>query len=197
MSWGKKKKAPDIETIFIPAKQIKHSGGLKVAVYGDTETGKTHFALTFPEPIYVIDTEYGTEPLLWKQPFKDKEIYVTHVVELDKEGKVDIDRTIERVEWAMQAIVRNLPSKVEQLEPVATIVIDSVSDIWSWLIDWLDKHATRRLKDGKPMTTEFGIINDKYRNLIYAAISRAAHVVLTAKMDDEWIEGRRTGRKKK
>ena len=31
--------------------------GLDVLVYGDSNTGKTYFASTFPEPVFFIDTE--------------------------------------------------------------------------------------------------------------------------------------------
>lgn len=48
--------------------------GLKLLVWGGPKEGKTHFALAAPEPIYLIDMDMGSLPLL-ATTFKGREIY--------------------------------------------------------------------------------------------------------------------------
>lgn len=42
------------------------------SVWGPEKSGKTHFALTFPEPLHFINFDYGLEDLMYQ--FPDKEI---------------------------------------------------------------------------------------------------------------------------
>lgn len=189
MSWGKKKqeekRKPDPKIFFVPSKELRIHG-LKIGVWGAPGTGKTHFSLTFPEPIYVIDTEYGTSKVIWKKPFSEKKIYVAEVVELNERDEVDTIKSLMKAEEAIRSLAEIFPSAREVREPRGTIVVDSVSDIWAWYVDYLDITAKRRTKDGRPMMTEFGIINDRYRALMLMLLSRAAHVVLTAKVQDQY-----------
>jgi len=96
-----KKKLPEMSEFWKPAKEIVHEQGLKILVWGREEVGKevsqnprsavlswlcrlhereglispkTYFCLSAPPPVYVVDTEFGTAPVL--RHFKDKEIYV-------------------------------------------------------------------------------------------------------------------------
>lgn len=48
--------------------------GIKVLVWGGPKEGKTHFALSAPQPVYLIDLDFGSVPLL-ATTFKDQEIY--------------------------------------------------------------------------------------------------------------------------
>ncbi len=187
MSWGKKKevKKPNPKIFFVPSKELRIHG-LKIGIWGPPGSGKTHFSLTFPEPIYVIDTEYGTSKVIWKKPFNEKEIYVAEVVVLNERDEVDTIKSLEQAEEAIRSLAEIFPSAREVRQPQGTIVVDSVSDIWAWYVDYLDITAKRRTRDGKPMMTEYGIINDRYRALMLMLLSRAAHVVLTAKVQDQY-----------
>lgn len=60
MGWNQMKQAEKVLTrddYWKGPEHIIHKAGLKVLIFGDPEVGKTHFALTFPPPIYVVDTE--------------------------------------------------------------------------------------------------------------------------------------------
>jgi hypothetical protein len=59
MTWNllEKKEEKRTEDIWLTPDKLQKKTGLKVLVWGEPETGKTHFALTFPPPVYVIDTE--------------------------------------------------------------------------------------------------------------------------------------------
>jgi len=75
VTWNKLAKVvPSFEEFWRPGSQLVHEQGLKILVWGEPEVGKTHFALTAPEPVYVVDTEYGVAPVL--RHFKHKRIFV-------------------------------------------------------------------------------------------------------------------------
>ena len=77
--------------LFTPIKEVNQRRGLKVMIWGDTECGKTYFALSFPEPIYVISTEFGVSQL--QHHFPDKDIRIMECSEpyTETPGKADED----------------------------------------------------------------------------------------------------------
>jgi len=157
---------------FFKARDTLTKKGIKVGVYGKWETGKTHFALTFPEPIHVIDTEFGCSPLLRKELFRDKEIYVFEAASLDPlTDRVDPLKSLENVEEAIATL-----ADVKE----GTIVIDTGTDIWGWIIAWLEEIATRKTDTGAPYRFEYGKANLRYRNLIIRLIAKPVHFVITA-----------------
>ena len=93
MAWDLKRvKKEEIkpEQFWKKPTEIIHKTGLKVLAWGEPEVGKTHFALTFPEPVYVVDTDLGVAPLLAKPEFRDKDIRIYDAVKLDLE-KDEVD----------------------------------------------------------------------------------------------------------
>ena len=90
------------------------------------EVGKTHFALTFPEPVYVVDTDLGVAPLLAKPEFRGKDIRIYDAVKLDLENdEVDPIGSLDMLEKALTAL-RDVK--------YGTIVIDTITDIWQWIL---------------------------------------------------------------
>jgi len=147
------KEVPDASQFWKKPSEIIHKTGLKVLIFGEPEVGKTHFALTFPEPIFVIDTEFGVAPLLSKEPFKNKDIRVFEACQLDVDTvEVDPIKSIEAVEQAITALQR-----VDK----GTIVIDSATDIWQWLVAWLEVVASRRTSSGQPYRFESACSSDR------------------------------------
>jgi len=180
---------PKPEEFFTPLQRIEHVGGLKVGIYGAPETGKTYFALTFPEPIYVIDTEFGAKKVA-RVHFPEKEIYIAEVVHIDPiTDEPDPIKSLEKVEKAIAAIASQNISK-------GTIVIDSATDIWAWITAWLEQVATRRTASGQPFRFEYGLANERYRQLIVRLLAKPVHVVLTAQEQDVYdSSGKPTGMK--
>ena len=145
--------------------------GIRIGVYGSWGVGKTHFICTFPDPIYIVDTEFGSEPVTTK--FADKkEIYTMDAVYAEN-GIIDPIKSLKLVEDALREL-----KDVEY----GTIAIDSVTNIWKWLGIWLDDVATRRYKKtGEVMRTEWGKANDRYIKMILSLLhKRNVHVVLTS-----------------
>jgi len=63
---------PKVEDLFKPIDEVEEGEGLKVLIFGKPETGKTYFALSFPEPLHVLSTEFGVKKL--RHHYPDKEI---------------------------------------------------------------------------------------------------------------------------
>ena len=145
--------------------------GVRIGVFGSWGVGKTHFVCTFPDPIYIIDTEFGSEPVTTK--FADKkEIYTMDAVYAEN-GIVDPIESLKLVEEAFKEL-----KDVEY----GTIAVDSVTNIWKWLGIWLDDVATRRYKKtGEIARFEWGKANDRYIKMILSLLhKRNVHVVLTS-----------------
>jgi len=81
MARDTRKKAPVMKLYFIDLKNEVQKSGLNILVYGGFGTGKSHFCLSAPEPIYVIDTEGGIKPLF--RNFKDKDIPIELKLDFD------------------------------------------------------------------------------------------------------------------
>ena len=147
MTWNLLKESEKkYEDFWKSPEYIVKKSGIKVLVWGPPETGKTHFALTAPEPIHVIDTEFGTYPLLCKEPFKNKDIRVFEAAQLNVESaEIDPVKSIEAVEEAI-SFLKDINE--------GTVVIDSVTDIWQWLGAWLEVTASVRTASGRPYQFE-------------------------------------------
>ena len=108
---------------------------MDVLVYGPSNSGKTYFACTCPEPIVILDTE-GRANLTKKYQFPNKNIEVVELLEVKEEfipkslsDAIDISGTIDKI---TQEIIRlNRKAKSGEIKG-GTVVIDSLTDIWSW-----------------------------------------------------------------
>lgn len=170
MSWGatgsQQKSKPSLAELF---KKAYSKGVLKVGIYGPPKTGKTFFALTAPEPIAVIDTEFGTWPVIATH-FKDKDIRVFEVNVLDDEGEIDPDQTIRQIEMAVTAIARDTE--------IRTVVLDSGTDLWSFMHMWLDRIA-KKTSIGTIVRTEWGKANARYRTIVTKLRAIDKHLIFT------------------
>jgi len=127
-------------------------------------------------------------PLLHHPEFKDKEIHVFEACVLDTETvEVDPIKSIEALEKAITSL-KSLKK--------GTVVIDSVSDVWQWLLAWLEVVATKRTQSGGIYRFEYGKANQRYRKLILRLLAQPINVVLTAHVGDVYDKsGQTTGAK--
>ena len=192
-------KEPTIEDLFTPIEQAQQRRGVKAFFWGEWKTGKSYAGLTFPGPVYVIDTEGGVAPLA--QHFKGKEIFIYNCAEPfaeppkfkhsgqedDKPFAVDPVKSLAKVEKATIAL-----SKVQG----GTVIIDSVSDIWEWIQSWLKYNAkySQSAKSGKEfmMQTEWQHANAMYRVLLDRLLTRPVNVVLTSRSAPVYQDGQIT-----
>ena len=194
-----KKAAPTAEVkttaeLFKPIDEVEEGEGLKMLIYGKPESGKTYFALSCPEPIYVISTEFGVKKL--RHHFPDKEIHLLEcnvpfaAKPVDRKGNIidtpfntDPETSLKKIEDASFAL--------EKIKG-GTVIIDSASDIWSWLSLYLGNVGERSTskKTGEEFIkgTEWAKINEAFRILINRFNSLPCHLVITARQKED-LEG--------
>lgn len=111
----------DGSSFFKPAGAAP-SKRLVASVWGPPKAGKTHLALTFPAPIYLLNLDLGLDPLLSK--FDGKTIHDARFVVDDPEDYGSVARTltnfIHAYEWALK----------EADDAAGTVVVDTASLLW-------------------------------------------------------------------
>ena len=191
--------------IFKKVGEGEKDESVRAVIFGKAGSGKTHFALTAPEPIYVIDTELGTEDLVNKvdSPFAEKDINIADVIVTVEKEKVingelkivkDVDfiKSLGLIEETVEVICSYA---MNNPEPRGTIVIDTVSEVWSWYEFWLKEEAASAFtKSGEMMQTEWYKANKKYTKMMFQLMKCGWNVVLTSKVREIYdSRGRPTG----
>ena len=174
--------------VFRPAKELMHKKGLKTLCWGEEETLKTGFVLSFPPPVYLIDTEYGWEHV-YEEHYIDTlgdDLHVLEVGVLDpKTDEPDATESLEALEDAIKA-VRNVQK--------GTIAIDSMTSVWDWLQTWMEQTAERRYKKtGEPMRTEWARVRTRLTNIFTRLSAKPIHFVMTAHPQEIYAGGQSTG----
>ncbi len=157
---------------------------LKIAVHGQQKSGKTRFCLTEPPPVYVIATEPGVRPLI--KLFPEKEIYFVDVYEPDYSGMFEVEptKTLAKIDASVR-LIREL-MKANQ-NAVGTVVVDSVTDIWKWVQEWMKSEILKIDKTERVRQQwDWGFANNKYQNIIMQLLSLPTHLVLTAQDKEEY-----------
>lgn len=125
------------ELLSKPQPLVEVEKGIDVLVFGDTNSGKTFFSMTCTEPVFVIDTEKRADKMRkYHYPGKDVRIFDPVVVKenyVDDEDAIDYPSSIDNVSNFLVA----LNSKIQKGEITkGTLVVDSLTDIWTWVQAW-------------------------------------------------------------
>ncbi len=168
---------------------------LKIGVHGLQKSGKTRFAMSSCinfGPTYIIATEPGIKPLA--RLFPDKEIYFCEVYEPDYTGifEVEATKTLGNIDQAVRQIRKMV---LENPKSVGTVVVDSVTDVWKWVQEWMKMEVLKIDKTARvKQQWDWGHANAKYQNIIMQLISLPCHVILTAQDREVWAgAGQPTG----
>lgn len=202
MSWGamgtKKEEETKASTPSIqfqkltPEMSVKK---LKVAVHGMQKSGKTRTALSAAKkygPVYAIITEPGVKPLA--RLFPNEEIYFVEVYEPDYGGifEVEATKTLSNIDQAVRLIREKC---IKEPGSVGTVVVDSVTDVWKWVQEWMKADVLKIDKTARvKQQWDWGHANNKYQNIIMQLISLPCHVILTGQDREEYASaGQTTG----
>ena len=164
------------------------SGGKRiiVSIWGKEKTGKTHFALTFPEPIVFLDFDLGLEGVIDK--FGDKRIYWKAYTSRTPELTVaDANRMLmEFVDDYQNAL--NLGA--------GTIVVDTATHLWQLIQKVrMDEIKRKREKKGQEVYPfDYADANAYYQNLVNAVKSTKLNLVLLHRAREIYdARGHKTG----
>lgn len=166
-------------------------------LYGDTGCGKTYVAMTFPEPILFIDTENRAENKRLVH-FKDKKIKIEEPMELKTEVNKSMDDIFDEV-GSINNLTNSLSQYIKAINEGkikgGTLVIDNVTDLWSWTQSWMfDKLSKLTTKSGQQranndlMTVtsqlDWKVANNKHDGIVRvlrSLIKNEIYIVFTAK----------------
>jgi len=175
------------ENPFRSINEIERKRGIKLGIYGDYGTGKTHFALTAKEPVFVIDTEHGAAPLAHQ--FKGKDIKVVQIFKPNSTTALERDdvESFVSVKQTVDWLYNNPPEG-------GTIVIDSATDIWK-MCQVYSKVTIFRLSPFDRLRAQFdwGTINNLYQQLIMKLLAIPANLILTARAQEVYLGPNPTG----
>ena len=164
------KKFEDILSKPQPLSETKT--GIDVLLYGDTNVGKTFCSMTFPEPIFVIDTEKRANKTK-KYHYAGKDVRVFDPVEIkdnyvDDADAIDYAASIDNITNFVVA----LNNKIQSGEITkGTLVVDSLTDIWKWVQEWGKVRLAKKGKLDRELMSinnqfDWGIMNGKNARLM-------------------------------
>lgn len=186
-------KVESSDPLFISSKDAQSLTGFKILYWGDFGTGKTFDACTYPGPIHIISTEFGVAPIVSQtgrddifrlectDPFTEKPVKANGQ-EDDEPFATDPVDSLNKVEEATEWLYQKYKSGEIK---GGTVIVDSISDIWAWLANWLDYIAKKQQSKstGKEymMRTEWQKANAKYKWILMRLLALPCNLVLTAR----------------
>ncbi|MBU2177739.1 MAG: ATP-binding protein [Gammaproteobacteria bacterium] len=174
---------------------------LKMIVSGDTDAGKTHFGLTAPRPC-IVDME-GNAALFKGRSYKKG----------PEESAIDVPfdfsiLTTRSFADTMAAVNFLLDNPKDRAKAGDTLVIDNLSLLWEALQEAYQVRIERKIASGASNRTDaeelqfsdWRLLKKPWKELMRKLFNLPMHVILLARIDDEYVvEGgtpRLTGRKK-
>jgi hypothetical protein len=181
MSWEtqnnteEKKETKEVKKIeFKSLKDSIVNRGIKILSYGSFSTGKTHFALTSTKPVFIIDTENGASPLADK--FPDAQVINICNIEGEDVDEKDEVRNFENFQDAVNQLIK---MKDEEIE---TIIIDSISDVWSWVQAYAKTKVFKiPIEDRFKQQFDWGVPNSLMRKNVLKLINKNCNIIFTAR----------------
>lgn len=203
--WGKpstvSKPKLTFKEMFKPSVELETISGLKIGIAGKAKVGKTHFALTAPLPIIVIDTEGSYKLNVTYFPRERREqIHVNEVLRFagKRQKKIDLTESLNAMEDAIDLVTDILIASERELDETedagvietikelpfdprvvkGTIVIDSATDIWDWLSAWIEDVGSKT-SSGSLNRLEWGKPNQRYADFMMMLLRSNWNVIFT------------------
>lgn len=150
---------------------------LIASLSGREKTGKTHFALTAPEPIFFINVDIGTEGVVNKFQDAGKKIYI-YDLRVPKTASKDIY-------VPMWENLKTIFSRVYSLKS-GTVIVDTDTETYE---------LARLAKFGKLsqiMPQHYTEVNSEYREVLRQAYDSPMNSVFIHKMKPKYVNNART-----
>lgn len=182
--WGetkKEEKKEDSNIIFEDINKVVDNRGINILIYGSAGSGKTHFAMTAPAPIYILDSERGS--ILLKENFPNKDIKILTAYKTDEVS------TYEMFDNAINKII-----ELAKEGKVKTVVMDSSTDFWESVQNYAKiKLWKLSITDRLKMQFDWGKINQLYYKNIKKLILSDVNVIITARSKEVYAGANPTG----
>ena len=151
---------------------------LVMSIEGVEKAGKTHFALTAPGPIGLIDMDTGLEGVVSKF-VKDKKIYVANFNYRDATSPDEW-----KAMWGKmkQALMDILVSKL-----IRTAIVDTASEMWE---------LARMAAFGKLSQVKghhYAPVNAEFRDLLHKGLDSDKNLILIHRQKKEYVSEQWTG----
>lgn len=164
-----------------------------VSVYGSEGSGKTHFAMTAPGPIALLNFDDGTEGVVEKFQSLREDVYQIDLevpyttVTLDDGDEVKRKKERELAKLADAEWDRSVEFFRKGLKFARTVVVDTATQWWELL---------RLARFGRQSNVKhlFTAVNAEFRRIVKGdAFNSDASVVYLHSMKDEYVNDVRTG----
>lgn len=155
---------------------------LIVSVSSKPKHGKSHLALTFPEPLLVFSFDIGLDPVLKKFPNKAIEVKTYPIPIVDSDPPKPYAEPI----WTQF----NLDYK-EAIESgvYATVVVDTATALWEIVRHAITEERNRK----KLLEIEYALPNIKMSGLFAQPRVTGVNLVVTQYLRDRYVNGENTG----
>ncbi len=183
-----KEKEVQTKIKFTKLNVAKEKRGLKILSYGNFSTGKTHFALSSQNPIYIIDTENGASPLAGL--FPDANILNICGSDGKDDDELDEVKNFENLQRAIDFLI------AKPDEEVGTIVIDSITDIWGWAQAYAKTKIFKiPIEQRFAQQWDWSVPTKLYLKQIMKLINKNVNVIFTARESEVFVgAGKPSGR---
>jgi len=165
-----------LESVGFTTERSTPKRRMLLSICGREKQGKTHFALTAPGPIALIDMDIGTEGVIEK--FADKKIYYL-------DFKPPEDRALAESDW--DRLVEGYSAVLEHPE-IRTLIWDTATEGWELL------RMARFGKLSQVMPHAYGPVNAEWRRLIRKAYDADVNLILLHKMKRMYVNDKWNGK---
>ena len=163
---------------------------VSVSFSGPPGCGKSHVAMTFPDPITVIDYDGGLEDVLPKFPEKDVKVINFHLPSTVKTRKAGEKIKMEKVygENEFEQFMEQYSAELDEGR-AQTIVIDTASTLKSVVT------AAQRDRQGHELSNQFAyeVPYEQMRAIRNMAYEAGVNLVLLHYVKPLWKAGKDTG----
>jgi hypothetical protein len=163
--------------------------GILISVEGQQKCGKTELGLSLPDPVYILNLNFGLAGVVEKHVKAGKKIYVKNIqIPYTKElpGQAfTILSTAAAEKW--REAVLSLMEALNDKE-VKSIFIDTGSELWDLL------RIARLGKLTQVLPVQYAAVNAEFRQLLQILLTCGKNVVLSHKVKPEYVNDQKTNR---
>ena len=166
--------------------------------WGEEKTGKTHFAFTFPAPIYLYDFNFGTEGVI--EEFEEKVAMYYPYPLLPCPSVEEMEQTLNKFRREYREGIRDAPAG-------ATIIIDNCTDLDVIVTEVMKKETFEHkyhneikgkaadLEDYQPPPLDWGRRNAYMRSILTSPLTRRdLNAVMIHAAKPVFADNKKTGR---